>query len=205
MEDDGYDILFKIILVGDTSVGKTNIINKYIKNEFREDFYATIGVEFRHKKFIVENRKIKAQIWDTAGQERYKAITRAYYKGAKGAFIVYDITRKETFDDVDKWRNELISSCNQEITVMLIGNKCDLEDQREISKEQGEEKAKSFGFSFLETSALSGENLEKGFQMLIEEIYQKYKVEQSKSDEINLNSGAEEIKIGKMTKKKKCC
>ena len=85
---------------------------------------------------------------------------------------------------------------------MLIGNKCDLEDQREISKEQGEEKAKSFGFSFLETSALSGENLEKGFQMLIEEIYQKYKVEQSKSDEINLNSGAEEIKIGKMTKKK---
>ena len=205
MEDDGYDILFKIILVGDTSVGKTNIINKYIKNEFREDFYATIGVEFSHKKFIVENRKIKAQIWDTAGQERYKAITRAYYKGAKGAFIVYDITRKETFDDVDKWRNELISSCNQEITVMLIGNKCDLEDQREISKEQGEEKAKSFGFSFLETSALSGENLEKGFQMLIEEIYQKYKVEQSKSDEINLNSGAEEIKIGKMTKKKKCC
>ena len=205
MEDDGYDILFKIILVGDTSVGKTNIINKYIKNEFREDFYATIGVEFSHKKFIVENRKIKAQIWDTAGQERYKAITRAYYKGAKGAFIVYDITRKETFDDVDKWRNELISSCNQEITVMLIGNKCDLEDQREISKEQGEEKAKSFGFSFLETSALSGENLEKGFQMLIEEIYQKYKVEQSKSDEINLNSGAEEIKIGKMNKKKKCC
>ena len=205
MEDDGYDILFKIILVGDTSVGKTNIINKYIKNEFREDFYATIGVEFSHKKFVVENRKIKAQIWDTAGQERYKAITRAYYKGAKGAFIVYDITRKETFDDVDKWRNELISSCNQEITVMLIGNKCDLEDQREISKEQGEEKAKSFGFSFLETSALSGENLEKGFQMLIEEIYQKYKVEQSKSDEINLNSGAEEIKIGKMTKKKKCC
>ena len=201
----GYDILFKIILVGDTSVGKTNIINKYIKNEFREDFYATIGVEFSHKKFVVENRKIKAQIWDTAGQERYKAITRAYYKGAKGAFIVYDITRKETFDDVDKWRNELISSCNQEITVMLIGNKCDLEDQREISKEQGEEKAKSFGFSFLETSALSGENLEKGFQMLIEEIYQKYKVEQSKSDEINLNSGAEEIKIGKMTKKKKCC
>ena len=205
MEEDGYDILFKIILVGDTSVGKTNIINKYIKNEFHEDFNATIGVEFSHKKFVVENRKIKAQIWDTAGQERYKAITRAYYKGAKGAFIVYDITRKETFDDVDKWRNELISSCNQEITVMLIGNKCDLEDQREISKEQGEEKAKSFGFSFLETSALSGENLEKGFQMLIEEIYQKYKVEQSKSDEINLNSGAEEIKIGKMNKKKKCC
>ena len=90
MEEDGYDILFKIILVGDTSVGKTNIISKYLKNLFQEDFSATIGVEFSHKQFLIDNHKIKAQIWDTAGQERYKAITKAYYKGAKGAFIVYD-------------------------------------------------------------------------------------------------------------------
>ena len=205
MEEDGYDVLFKIILVGDTSVGKTNIINKYIKNEFQEDFYATIGVEFSHKQFIVDNHKIKAQIWDTAGQERYKAITRAYYKGAKGAFIVYDITRKDTFDDIDKWRNELINSCNKEVTIMLIGNKCDLEDSREISKEQGEEKAKSFGFSFLETSAYSGENLEKGFEMLIKEIYQKYKIEQKANDDMDLSGGVEELKIGKEPMKKKCC
>ena len=205
MEEDGYDILFKIILVGDTSVGKTNIISKYLKNLFQEDFSATIGVEFSHKQFLIDNHKIKAQIWDTAGQERYKAITKAYYKGPKGAFIVYDITRKETFDDIDKWRNELISSCNQEVTIMLIGNKCDLEDQRQISKEQGEEKAKSFGFSFLETSALSGENLENGFESLIKEIYQKYKVEQRRGDDTNINASGEEIKIGKSKKKKKCC
>ena len=205
MEEDGYDVLFKIILVGDTSVGKTNIINKYIKKEFQEDFYDTIGVEFSHKQFIVDNHKIKAQIWDTAGQERYKAITRAYYKGAKGAFIVYDITRKDTFDDIDKWRNELVNSCNKEITIMLIGNKCDLEDSREISKEQGEEKAKSFGFSFLETSAYSGENLEKGFEMLIKEIYQKYKIEQKSNDDMDLSGGVEELKIGKEPMKKKCC
>ena len=206
MEDDGYDVLFKIILVGDASVGKTNIINKYIKNEFKEDFYATIGVEFSHKQFMVDNHKIKAQIWDTAGQERYKAITKAYYKGAKGAFIVYDITRKETFDDIDKWRNELISSCNKEVTIMLVGNKCDMEEKRETTKEQGEEKAKSFGFSFIETSALSGENLEKGFEMLIKEIYLKYKVEQRGSDNSNdFGGGAEEIKIGKTNKNKKCC
>ncbi len=204
MEEDGYDILFKIILVGDTSVGKTNIINKYIKNEFHEDFNATIGVEFSHKQFTVDNHKIKAQIWDTAGQERYKAITRAYYKGAKGAFIVYDITRKETFDNIDKWRNELTNSCNQEVTILLIGNKCDLEEQREITKEQGEEKAKSFGFSFLETSAYSGENLEKGFEMLIKEIYQKYKVEQKGNDYFDLAGGAEELKTGK-DKGRKCC
>ena len=205
MEEDGYDILFKIILVGDTSVGKTNIINKYIKNEFQENFNATIGVEFSHKKFTVDNHKIKAQIWDTAGQERYKAITRAYYKGAKGAFIVYDITRKESFDNVDKWRNELANSCNKEVSIMLIGNKCDLEDQRQITKEQGEEKAKSFGFSFLETSAFSGENLEKGFEMLIQEIYQKVKIEQRGNDYMDLTGGSEELKIGKDSNKKKCC
>ena len=204
MEDDGYDVLFKIILVGDTSVGKTNIINKYIKNEFHEDFCATIGVEFSHKQFIIDNHKIKAQIWDTAGQERYKSITKAYYKGAKGAFIVYDITRKDTFDNIDKWRNELISSCNQEINIMLIGNKCDLEDQRMITKEQGEEKAKSFGFSFLETSAFSGENLEKGFEMLIKEIYQRYKVEQKSGDYLDLGGGVEDLKISKKNKKG-CC
>ena len=87
-------------------------------------------MEFSHKHFIVDNHKIKAQIGDTADQEWYKAITRAYYKGAKGAFIVYDITRKDTFDDIDKWRNELTNSCNKEVTIMLIGNKCDLEDER---------------------------------------------------------------------------
>ena len=204
MEDDGYDVLFKIILVGDTSVGKTNIINKYIKNEFHEDFFATIGVEFSHKQFIIDNHKIKAQIWDTAGQERYKSITKAYYKGAKGAFIVYDITRQDTFDNIDKWRNDLISSCNQEINIMLIGNKCDLEDKRAVTKDQGEEKAKSFGFSFLETSAYSGENLEKGFEMLIKEIYQKYKVEQKSGDFLELSGGVEDLKTTKKSKKG-CC
>ena len=205
MEEENYEMMFKVVLVGDSSVGKTNIMSKYLKNEFHEDSKATVGVEFGSKQFNIEGHPIKAQIWDTAGQERYKAITRAYYKGAKGAFIVYDITRKQTFDDIDKWRNELVNSCNKEVTIMLIGNKCDLEDQREITKEQGEEKAKSFGFSFIETSALSGENLEKGFEMLIKEIYQKYKVEQRGGDDMDLGGGAEEIKIGRAGDRKKCC
>ena len=167
MEDDGYDVLFKIILVGDTSVGKTNIINKYIKNEFKEDFYATIGVEFSHKQFMVDNHKIKAQIWDTAGQERYKAITSAYYKGAKGAFIVYDITRKQSFDSVEKWVADITSVADKKISIILIGNKSDLEDQRQVTKEQGQEKANKLQVAFLETSAFSGDNLEKAFGMMI--------------------------------------
>ena len=199
-----YDKKVQLLIIGDSTVGKTSILSRYTNGDFNPHYLATVGLDFFKKDEVYNGKTIRIKIWDTAGQERYKAITRAYYKGAKGAFIVYDITRKETFDDIDKWRNELVSSCNKEVTVMLIGNKCDLEDQREITKEQGEEKAKSFGFSFIETSALSGENLEKGFEMLIKEIYQKYKVEQRGSDAMDIDGG-EEIKIGKTNNKKKCC
>ncbi len=205
-EADDYDMMFKIVLIGDSSVGKTNIMNKYLKNEFREDSKATVGVEFGSKQFIIDNHKVKAQIWDTAGQERYRAITNAYYKGSKGAFIVYDITRKETFESVDKWVNDLTMACDKNLTTILIGNKSDLEDQRQITKEQGEEKAKSFQLAFLEMSALSGENLEKGFNMLISEVYQKCKGEFKNSDYLNLGDAVEEIQLKNDSENdKKCC
>jgi len=204
MEED-YDMIFKIVLIGDSSVGKTNIMNKYLKNIFKEDSRATVGVEFGSKQFIIDNHKIKAQIWDTAGQERYRSITNAYYKGAKGAFIVYDITRKETFESVDRWLSDLVSSCDKNLTIILIGNKNDLEDQRQVSKEQGEEKAKTFQLAFLETSALSGENLEKGFNMLITEVYQKNKSELDKNDYLNLGDAVEEIQLNESENEKKCC
>ena len=132
MDDDSYEIMVKVVLVGDSGVGKTNIMSKYLKNQFREDSKATVGVEFGSKQFTVENHQIKAQIWDTAGQERYKAITSAYYKGAKGAFVVYDITRKNTFETVNKWVSDISAAADKKITLILIGNKNDLEDQRQI-------------------------------------------------------------------------
>ena len=206
MEDD-YDMIFKIILIGDSSVGKTNIMNKYLKNQFKEDSRATVGVEFGSKQFVIDNRKIKAQIWDTAGQERYRAVTSAYYKGAKGAFIVYDVTRKETFDSVNRWISDIISTCGKSLSIILLGNKSDLEDQRQISKEQGEEKAKTYQLAFLETSALSGENLEKAFNMLINEIYEKCKSEFENTDYLNLGDSVEEIQLKKddSEKENKCC
>ena len=172
-DEDNYEIMVKVVLVGDSGVGKTNIMSKYLKNEFHEDSKATVGVEFGAKQFTVEGHVIKAQIWDTAGQERYKAITSAYYKGAKGAFIVYDITRKNTFDSVSRWVSDLTATADKKISIILIGNKSDLEDQRQVTKEMGEEKANQLQVAFLETSAMSGENLEKGFQMMINEIYKK--------------------------------
>ena len=205
MEDE-YDMIVKMVLIGDSSVGKTNIMSKFLKNEFREDSRATVGVEFGSKIFSVDKYKVKVQIWDTAGQERYRAVTNAYYKGAKGAFIVYDITRKETFDNVERWYYDLKNSSDKNPTIMLIGNKSDLESQRQVSKENGEEKAKSFELAFLEMSALSGENLEKGFNLLVTEIFNKSKGELQKSDYLNLGDTVEEIELkNKDDNEKKCC
>ena len=206
-DEENYDVLFKIVLIGDSFVGKTNIMSKYLMNEFHEDSKATVGVEFGAKKFDIEGKSVKAQIWDTAGQERYKSITTTYYKGAKGALIVYDITRKETFDSVDRWISELLNSGDKNMTMLLIGNKCDLDNQRQVTKEQGEEKAKAFKVAFLETSASSGENLDVAFEMIMKEVYSKCK------NELDEEDGMEEMQMGKeidLTKekkvdKKKCC
>ena len=206
-EEENYELMFKVVLVGDSNVGKTNIMSKYLKNEFHDDSKATVGVEFGSKQFIIEGHTIKAQIWDTAGQERYKSITNAYYKGSKGAFVVYDITRKETFDSVDKWIADLKQSGDKKITILLIGNKADLENQRVISKEQGEEKAKSFNLAFLETSAMNGQNLDTAFEMMIKEVYDKCHSE-IEDDGMGEFSSGEDINLGKpnqVTNKKKCC
>ena len=209
MEDENYEMMFKVVLVGDSSVGKTNIMSKYLKNEFHEDSKATVGVEFGSKQFNIEGHQIKAQIWDTAGQERYKAITSAYYKGAKGAFVVYDITRKQSFESVDRWINDLKAAADKKLSIIIIGNKCDLEDQRQVNKEQGEEKAKNSEVAFMETSALSGENLDKAFEKMINEVYKKCHEEMMADVDVDIIGKSEDINLGKTQPKapakKKCC
>ena len=208
VEEDNYEMMFKVVLVGDASVGKTNLMSKYLKNEFKEDSKATVGVEFGAKQFTIDGHAIKAQIWDTAGQERYKAITSAYYRGAKGAFIVYDITRKDTFESVDKWVNDLTATSDKNITIIVIGNKSDLEDQRQVTKEQGEEKATKLQVAFFETSAFSGENVEKAFEQMINEIYKKCHDELMAEGDMEIIDGGQEINLAKKnenTEAKGCC
>ena len=208
MEDENYEMMFKVVLVGDSFVGKTNIMSKYLKNEFHEDSKATVGVEFGAKQFQIEGHTIKAQIWDTAGQERYKAITSAYYKGAKGAFVVYDITRKSSFESVEKWVNDLTSTADKKVTIVLIGNKCDLDNHRQITKEEGGEKANKLQVAFLETSAFSGENLDKAFEMMVNEIYKKCHEEMLAEVNIDFIEGGQDINLAKKkdnTEAKKCC
>ena len=200
-----YDYLFKLILVGDSYVGKTNILSKYIKNEFNQNTKSTVGVEFGTKILKIEDKIIKAQVWDTAGQERYKSITSTYYKGAKGAFIVYDITNRETFESVDKWIQDLNMNSDKNVTLLLIGNKKDLVDKRDVSKEEGEEKAKSFGLAFLETSALTGENIDKVFDYMLKEVYNKITIEKKNSGEIDYINIGNNIEINEQTEKKSTC
>ena len=161
MEKESYDLLFKLILIGDSCVGKSNILLKYLKNEFDPNSRATVGVEFGTKNIIINNKKIKIQIWDTAGQERYRSITSAYYKGAKGALIVYDITRKCTFDNIDKWISDLKLNGDKNICIVILGNKSDLDEKREVSKGEGIKKSEMYKTAFLETSALNGDNIGK--------------------------------------------
>ena len=200
-----YDMIFKIVLMGDASVGKTNILSKYLNDEFDPNSKATVGVEFATKNFTIEENVIKAQIWDTAGQERYRSITSAYYKGAKGCLLVYDITRKATFETIDKWISELKSTSDNNLTILLIGNKCDLESQRQVTKIEAEEKAKYHNIAFMETSALDGTNLDKAFDVLINDVYKKNN--QMFKSEVNLVTYKVGVDVNepKEEEKKGCC
>ena len=204
---ESYDFLFKLILIGDSSVGKSNILLKYLKGEFDQNSRATVGVEFGTKNIKIKNKKIKIQIWDTAGQERYRSITSAYYKGAKGAFIVYDITRKLTFDNIDKWVTDLKTNGDKNISIILIGNKSDLEDKREVEKEEGIKKSEEYKIAFLETSALNGDNIDKAFNELLEQIYQNVcsDIEEGDSAEIDKGVNLNDDKTDNNGIMSKCC
>ena len=171
MSEEDYEMMVKIILIGDSAVGKTNIMSKYLKGEFQENTKATVGVEFGSKLFKIDNHTIKAQIWDTAGQEKYKAITGAYYKGSKGAFVVYDITRRDTFESADRWINDLKITADPKINIILIGNKSDLEDKREVSKESVQKLIKDLDIDlYYETSAKNSTNVNEAFITMTKEV-----------------------------------
>ncbi|XP_058214928.1 ras-related protein RABA2a [Rhododendron vialii] len=169
--DEEYDYLFKVVLIGDSGVGKSNLLSRFTRNEFCLESKSTIGVEFATRTLQVEGRTVKAQIWDTAGQERYRAITSAYYRGALGALLVYDVTKPTTFENVSRWLKELRDHADANIVIMLIGNKTDLKHLRAVATEDAQGYAEKEGLSFIETSALEATNVEKSFQMILSEIY----------------------------------
>ncbi|CAN6345855.1 unnamed protein product, partial [Urochloa humidicola] len=169
--EDDYDYLFKVVLIGDSGVGKSNLLSRFTRNEFSLESKSTIGVEFATRSIHVEDKVVKAQIWDTAGQERYRAITSAYYRGAVGALVVYDVTRHVTFENVERWMRELKDHTDANIVIMLVGNKADLRHLRAVPTEDAKAFAEKENAFFMETSALEAMNVEDAFTEVLTQIY----------------------------------
>jgi len=170
-EGSNYDYLFKVVLIGDSGVGKSNLLSRFTRNEFNLESKSTIGVEFATRSINVDSKTVKAQIWDTAGQERYRAITSAYYRGAVGALLVYDIAKQPTYANVVRWLKELRDHADSNIVIMLVGNKSDLKHLRAIPTEEAKAFSTENGLSFIETSALDASNVEGAFQTILTDIY----------------------------------
>jgi len=158
-----YAYLFKYIIIGDTGVGKSCLLLQFTDKRFRQQHDLTIGVEFGARTIQIDNKNIKLQIWDTAGQESFKSITRSYYRGAAGALLVYDITRRDTFTHLTRWLEEVRQNGNPDTTIMLIGNKSDQDSRRQVTTEEGERFARENGLIFIETSAKTAANVEEAF------------------------------------------
>ncbi|KAK0185925.1 ras-domain-containing protein [Armillaria gallica] len=170
-EGSNYDYLFKVVLIGDSGVGKSNLLSRFTRNEFNLESKSTIGVEFATRSINVDGKTVKAQIWDTAGQERYRAITSAYYRGAVGALLVYDIAKHATYVNVTRWLKELRDHADSNIVIMLVGNKSDLKHLRAVPTDEAKAFSVENGLSFIETSALDASNVESAFQTILTDIY----------------------------------
>lgn len=214
-DDKSEDYLFKIVLIGDSAVGKSNLLARFARDEFYPNSKSTIGVEFQTQKMDINGKEIKAQIWDTAGQERFRAVTSAYYRGAVGALLVYDISRRQTFHSIGRWLNELHSKnphqkklflsylllinllmrngynetvaahSDMNVVTILVGNKSDLKDLREVSTAEGKALAEAQGLFFMETSALDSSNVAAAFETVVKEIYNILSRKVMSSQELN--------------------
>lgn len=165
------EYMFKVVIIGDSGVGKSNLLSRFTKDEYHKDTKSTIGVEFSTRQIEHDGKTIEAQVWDTAGQERYRAITAAYYRGAVGALLVYDITRRDSFENCERWLRELRSHADASIVAMLVGNKCDQRRQQAVDVEDAKDFAEDNNLAFIETSAKDATNVDLAFETIIIEIY----------------------------------
>ncbi|RNF02731.1 Rab family, other [Trypanosoma rangeli] len=164
--------VFKYIIIGDSGVGKSCLLLQFTDKRFEPLHDLTIGVEFGARVVMIEQKNVKLQIWDTAGQESFRSITRSYYRGACGALLVYDVTRRETFTHLQTWLEDARANANNAIVIMLIGNKCDLEAKRQVSREEGESFARRNNLVFMETSAKTAQNVDDAFMRTATMIYE---------------------------------
>jgi len=200
-----YDYLFKILLIGNSGVGKSSLLLRFSDDTFTGNFMPTIGVDFKIRTLEVDGKTIKLQIWDTAGQERFKTITSSYYKGAHGIIVVYDVTDKDSYKNIDTWMNEIEKHASDNVSRILCGNKSDLEDSRQVSTDEGKELADTYNIRFIESSAKDNANVEEAFTLMTKEI--KSRVVHTEAKKPMQTTGKRLTTQTKNVKKKKdgCC
>ena len=196
MAENKKEFLYKILLLGDSSVGKTCFLMRYTDNTFQEIHMSTIGLDYKLKNIQLDDGKmVKIQIWDTAGQDRFRSITKNYYKGAHGIILIYDVTSRKTFENVKNWVAQIREEVSEKVSIILVGNKIDDVDGRKVKTEEGQMMAKECGLAFFETSAKSGENIDSTFNELVKRTVEAYTKVDGQGSKLS----------SKKTKKKGCC
>ena len=191
------DIVFKILLLGDSEVGKSCFLMRYSDNVFVENYITTIGLDYKLKYIKLDSGKtVKVQLWDTAGQDKYRTIAKNYFKGSHGILLLYDVTKQSSYDNIREWIHDIKEEVSEKAIIFLIANKIDMTDKRKISKEKGEELAEEFKIPFFEASAKSGENVDEVFKALYKKISEVY-------SDMERERGGKLIKNQK--NKRKCC
>lgn len=196
-----YDYLFKLVLIGDSGVGKSCLLLRFADDSFTDSYISTIGVDFRFRTVNIDNKTVKLQIWDTAGQERFRTITSAYYRGAHGIIMVYDVSNAESFEHVEEWLMEVNRHASSNTIKLLVGNKADLVSQKAVTEEAAQKFADQLKISFLETSAKNSTNVEAAFLTMAKELI---KARQESATETNAQSSSVALQ-NEAPNQSKCC
>ncbi|KAL7711885.1 Rab family GTPase [Entamoeba marina] len=191
----------KIVVIGDAFVGKTSLTTRYVDNVFDPNERFTVGVEVKKKTIVINEEEVGINFYDTAGQEKYRCISDIYYRGAHGCIIVYDITRRVTFDSIDRWFNEMKGVIQENIPILIVGNKSDNQQQREVLVEQGSNLAKEIGAFFIETSCLKGNNVKEAISIIVNKIVEEMKLKTIE----NVKEGSVVLEKPQTEETKQCC
>lgn len=202
-----YDYMFKVLLLGDAGVGKTSLMWRFSDDVFNQTYISTIGIDLKLRTIDVEGKKVRLQVWDTAGQERFHAISVSYYRTAVGIMLVYDITRRRSFENIAKWLRNIDEHAQEDVVKLLIGNKCDMQQPRDVKREEGEMLADEYDMSFFETSAKENESIDEAFECIAREIMERFVLGWTikERDKPTQEAVVEIKRKSRFSRTKKCC
>ena len=205
MDDENYDFIFKVLLLGNSDVGKSSLLLRYVDSVWNDAFVPTIGVDFKVKTLTINEKKVKMQIWDTAGQERFRTVVSTYFRGAHGILLLYDVTNRDSFKNLESWLIEIEKNAKEKVLKILIGNKCDLTDDREIQSDEGKAFALRNGMEFMETSAKMNTNVSEAFETLGKLMIEFNSKSNTTSQKNNQNKNLKASSGMDLKTKKGCC